>query len=30
MYKNNRSILGLTKGYSKFITSDIPAENLRT
>jgi hypothetical protein len=30
MYKNNRSILGLTKGRSKFTTSDFPAENLRT
>ena len=30
MYKNNRSILGLTKGRCKFTTSDFPAENPRT
>ncbi len=29
MYKNNRSILGLTKGRCKFTTSDFPAENPR-
>jgi len=27
MYKNNCSILGLTKGRCKFTTSDFPAEN---
>jgi len=30
MYKNNRSILGLTKVSYKFTTSDFPAENPRT
>lgn len=30
MYKNNRSILGLTKGRCKFTTFDFPAENPRT
>ena len=30
MYKNNCSILGLTKGRCKFTTSDFPAENPRT
>ena len=30
MYKNNCSILGLTKGSCKFTTSDFPAENPRT
>ncbi len=30
MYKNNRSISGLTKGRCKFTTSDFPAENPRT
>ncbi len=30
MYKNNRSILSLTKGRCKFTTSDFPAENPRT
>ena len=29
MYKNNRSILGLTKGRCGFTTSDLPAENPR-
>ena len=30
MYKNNCSILGLTKGRCKFTTSDFPSENPRT
>jgi hypothetical protein len=30
MYKNNRLILGLTKGRCKFTKSDFPAENPRT
>lgn len=30
MYKNNCSILGLTKGRCKFTTSDFPVENPRT
>ena len=30
MYKNNCSILGLTKGRCKFTMSDFPAENPRT
>ena len=30
IYKNNSSILGLTKGGCKFTTSDFPAENSRT
>ena len=30
MYKNNCSILGLTKGRCEFTTSDFPAENPRT
>jgi len=30
MYKNNRSILGLTKGRCKFTTSEFPMEIPRT
>jgi hypothetical protein len=30
MYKNNCSILGLTKGNFKFTKSDFPMENPRT
>ena len=30
MYKNNYSILGLTKGSYKFTTSDFPLKNPRT
>jgi hypothetical protein len=30
MYKNNRSIVGLTKGSCKFTTSEFPLEIPRT